>query len=317
MELEETVRSFLQKNDKKLSSEVCIQFNEKMNRHTTFKTGGTAKVYACPQTENALSALLKFASDNKIRTFITGGGSNIVFCDEDFNGIIINTLSMNSIRISEEEKNGNILVSTQAGTMTSAFVNWCTKNSISGMQEFAGLPGSIGGAVYMNARCFNKEISNVFHSARILKKDFNIEEIYFNSNQWEYKKSPFTSTDSSILEVTFRLEQNSKTEKELSEECRHFVEERKSRGHFNFPSAGSVFKNNHTFGKPSGAIIDQCGLKGTSVGGAKVADFHGNIIINTGNATSSQIAELVKLVHDRVLEKTGFNLEPEIIFVQP
>ncbi|MBO6176789.1 MAG: UDP-N-acetylmuramate dehydrogenase [Treponema sp.] len=317
MELEETVRNFLQNQDKKFSSEACVQFNEKMSRHTTFKTGGIAKVYACPQTENALTAILKFAADNKIRTFVTGGGSNIVFCDEDFNGIVINTLSMNSIRITEEEKDGFILVSTQSGAMTSAFVNWCTKNSISGMQEFAGLPGSIGGAVYMNARCFNKEISNVFYSARILKKDLNIEEIYFNSNQWEYKKSPFTDREDIILEVTFRLEKNSKTEKELAEECRHFVEERRSRGHFNFPSAGSVFKNNHEFGKPSGAIIDQCGLKGLTNGGAKVADFHGNIIINTGNATSSQIAGLVRTVHDKVLEKTGFSLEPEIIFIQP
>ncbi len=293
-----------------------ISYNENMSRHTTFKTGGNARVFASPKTAAALLTLIKFVRESSIRYFILGGGSNVVFCDQTFEGVVINTSRLNSISIEEKDKD-QAIVKCECGAMTAAFVNWCSKEGLSGAEEFAGLPGSTGGAVYMNARCFDKEISNIFYSARYINQDNNIEEINYNSDDWSYKKSPFTDSSLIILEACFKLKPVSTSIEEIQAKCRHYVEERKAKGHFKYPCAGSVFKNNRAFGKPSGAIIDQCGLKGLTNGGAKVADFHGNIIVNTGNASSSQILQLVEKVQAEVKNKTGFLLEPEIIFIQP
>lgn len=321
MELIQILSDFIKSQGDNFFQQAGIIFNESMKNHTSFKTGGKAKVFASPKTKNTLIALINFAKSKGIRYFILGGGSNVLFCDEDFEGLVINTENLNSIsvmkEIIEENNQEKVLVKCECGKSTNSFVNFCCKEGLSGAEEFAGLPGTTGGAVFMNARCFNKEISDIFYSAEYLTCDGNIEEISFKSEDWDYKKSPFTNSNSVILSVTFKLNKNALSKEELSAKCRYFIEERKSKGHFNFPCAGSVFKNNRAFGKPSGVIIDNCGLKGLSIGGAKVADFHGNIIINTGNATSSEIIQLVKSVQKEVKNKTGFLLEPEIIFIQP
>lgn len=302
-----------------------ISFDENIAPRTTFKVGGTAKVFAEPEDINSFCRLLKFIFENKIKYFILGGGSNIVFADGVFEGIVISTGKLNEISAqtaqtaqsaqSDQPLQENTLVTCGAGVTVTAFVNFCSENNLWNAQEFAGLPGSAGGAVFMNARCFNKSISDIFVSAKYVDtKDFSVKEKQFNSAEWDYKKSPFQDGKKIILEATFRLQKNTGKEEELKAECKKYVSERVEKGHFKYPSAGSVFKNNHTFGKPSGAIIDEAGLKGLEYGGAQVAPWHGNFIINKGNATADDICTLVKQVQEKVREKTGFLLEPEIIF---
>jgi UDP-N-acetylmuramate dehydrogenase len=261
-----------------------------------------------------------------------GGGSNIVFDDRGFKGVVISTSNFSDAayyppsNISPQfgkiklEKN-QTLVTCFCGTPMAALVKFCTENSISGVEQFAGLPGSVGGAVYMNARCFDKSISDIIFSVSYMNIDrkegkTSLEQELFNPADWDYKKSPYQSPDKFITTATFLLTQkNASDQGQIQAECKKYIAERVNKGHFKFPSAGSVFKNNRAFGKPSGQIIDEAGLRGYTLGGAKVADFHGNFIINTGSAKAAEIKELVKYVQDQVLQKFGFSLEPEIIFV--
>ena len=306
--------------------------DEPLAPKTTFKVGGNADLFIAPQNyysfQIALDALLK----NNIPFFIMGGGSNLVFSDEGFKGAVVSTCNFNDTayyplsNMSPQFgkvtlKKNELLITCFSGTPMAAFVNFCTENNISGVEQFAGLPGTVGGAVFMNARCFDKSISDIIFSVSYMEIDSKAKQIKlnqerFNPSEWAYKKSPYQDGNKFITTATFLLTQKKASEnKQIVAECKKYIGERVSKGHFKFPSAGSVFKNNHAFGKPSGQIIDEAGLRGTTIGGAKVADFHGNFIINTGNAKASEIKSLVQLVQDKVKQNFGFSLEPEIIFV--
>ena len=305
--------------------------NEPLGPKTTFKVGGAAELFIAPQNyysfQIALDALLK----NNIRFFIMGGGSNIVFADEGFKGAVISTSKFSDTAFYAPSnispafgpvklKKNDVLITCFSGTPMAAFVNFCTENNISGMEQFAGLPGSVGGAVFMNARCFEKSISDILFSASYIEyseSKISLHQELKNEDDWGYKRSPYQTGNRFITTATFLLTQkNASDNEEITAECKKYIAERVTKGHFKFPSAGSVFKNNRDFGKPSGQIIDEAGLRGTSIGGAKVADFHGNFIINTGNATAADIKALVQLVQNKVYEKYGFSLETEIIFVE-
>ena len=307
--------------------------NEALAPKTTFKVGGPADLFIAPQNYYSFQIAIDALLQNDVRFFIMGGGSNLVFADEGFRGAIICTSNFNDAayfppsNISPQfgkitlEKN-QTLITCFSGTPMAALVKFCSENSISGVEEFAGLPGSVGGAVYMNARCFDKSISDILFSVSYIEidraaKKTSLHQERFNPSDWDYKKSPYQDGNKFITTSTFLLTQkNASDQEQILAECKKYIAERVDKGHFKFPSAGSVFKNNRAFGKPSGQIIDQAGLKGTSIGGAKVADFHGNFIINTGNAKAQEIKALVQLVQNKVLQKDGFSLEPEIIFVE-
>lgn len=318
--------------------------NEPMAPRTTFKVGGKAAVFAEPDDSSSLIALIKCAVSSGTKYFILGGGSNIVFPDGMYDGIVISTAKFNGIELKDcslhtdgipqtdtstpgggGDLTGTVLeadtvfVKCGSGVTVNSLVNFCSDNNLWNAEQFAGLPGTAGGAVYMNARCFNKSISDIFVSAEYLDlADFSIKTQYFDQKDWDYKKSPFQNSKKVILSAVFRLTKANaadNTAEQLKAECKKYINERIEKGHFKYPSAGSVFKNNHAFGKPSGAIIDEAGLKGLFEGGAQVASFHGNFIINNGNATAENILTLVQKVQRIVQEKTGFLLEPEIIFL--
>ncbi len=307
-----------------------IRENEPLAPKTTFKVGGPAGLFIAPQNyysfQIAMDALLKA----EVPFFIMGGGSNLVFSDTGYKGAILSTCNFNDTAYFQpsnispqfgkiELQPGQTLITCFSGTPMAALVKFCTENNISGMEQFAGLPGSVGGAVYMNARCFELSISDRLFSVSWMDYSDNqikLEQALFNPEQWAYKKSPFQQGKKFITTATFLLTQKNASDQEIIQaECKKYIAERVSKGHFKFPSAGSVFKNNRAFGKPSGQIIDEAGLRGYAVGDAKVADFHGNFIINTGKATARDIKNLTKYVQDTVSQKFGFFLEPEIIFV--
>lgn len=295
-----------------------VLFDEPMARHTTFKIGGNAPVFFEPENIDSLLVLLSALKSEDVRFFILGGGSNIVFCDDEFDGVVISLLKINRISAVETSKiaDGDVLVSAEAGATMASFVNFCTENGFSGAEKFAGLPGTVGGALFMNARCFDLSVSELFVEAYYIDlNDYTEQHKIFSSSEWDYKISPFQNSKTLILSATFRLKKNLKTMEELKSENKKYVEERKSRGHFDFPSAGSVFRNNRAFGAPSGKIIDECGLRGKKIGAAQIAPFHGNFIINLGGATQKDVKTLVEFTVKEVKAKTGFCLQPEIIFV--
>lgn len=285
--------------------------NEPLSNHTTFKIGGPAKEFLMPSTVEELASSVMDCVNSGEKYFILGGGSNLVFSDNGFDGKVICTRNVG--KVSSDGK----VVRAQAGATISAFVNFCKNKGLTGFETFAGLPGTVGGAVFMNARCFEVEVADVLDSVKYLDlATGKICDYTFCKDDWAYKKSPFNGGDKLVLEASFKISGDVSADMAtIDEKCRYYINERQSKGHFEFPSAGSVFKNNHEFGKPSGKIIDEAGLRGYQIGGAKVADFHGNFIINAGGATAAHVKALVEKVKAVVLSKYGFALEEEIIFV--
>lgn len=328
---------------KELLSKSNIKFieNQQLSVKSTFKIGSTADIFIAPENIKEFQQVLNITETLKKDFFILGGGSNIVFPDTPFHKVIISTenlkaveeLTLENSSLSGLSEKNKVLVKCQSGTAMASFVNYCTEHSLSGAEEFAGLPGSVGGAVFMNARCFNKSINEIFYSASYLdmneqEKSLIKKELKYNISDWDYKKSPFQGAEGSqkgssaedarkiITEVTFILTKMPETSrKDIEINCKKYISERVAKGHFKYPSAGSVFKNNRSFGKPSGQLIDEAGLKGFTSGGAKIAPFHGNFIININKATSKDVKYIVGTVQKIVKEKSGFMLEPEIIFL--
>ena len=309
-----------------------ITQNELLAPKSTFKIGGRASVYVAPEDYYSFQLTLRRIIADNLPFYITGGGSNLVFPDQGFDGIILSSQNFSDAMLfpksdlPEDFKDSipqlgkdDVLVSCFAGTPMAAFVSFCTKNDLSGAEQFAGLPGTVGGAAYMNARCFEKSISDIIFYTTWMDysdKDIPLHHQLKNPSEWDYKKSPFQNNHRFVTTVTFLLKRIHGDEKmQIAKDCRHYTVERIDKGHFKFPSAGSVFKNNHEFGAPSGKLIDECGLKGTKIGGAQIAPFHGNFIINVDHAKASDVRQLVELAQAKVYEKFGFKLEPEIIFL--
>lgn len=306
-----------------------IKYDEPMAGHTTFKIGGPADCFAEPENARECAALIELCSSTGIPVSVLGGGSNLLVADRGIRGLVLSLSRMSSIErivaCSSPEDRDRVFVRSGSGTSMEALVAWCAERGISGLERFAGLPGSVGGATFMNARCYDRAVSDVFYCAEALYlRDgrCTIEETAYNGADWDYKKSPFQVRNGAdqarigenaviLLSVTCRL--ISGDSESILAEMATYVKDRDCKGHFRFPSAGSMFKNNHAFGKPSGKIIDEAGLCGFRVGDAQVAPWHGNIVINTGHATALEVRTLVDEVCARVLERTGFALEPEVI----
>lgn len=306
-------------------AKIPYKTNEPLAPKSTFKVGGNAELYITPQNVEQLESSLSALHSAEIPYFLTGGASNVVYPDGTYKGAIINTQAIKEIFYDPDEKtpDGSSLVTCQCGLPMAAFVDFCTRKNLSGAEQFAGLPGTVGGAVYMNARCFDRSISDILYSTSHIEFSGDKArqvELPFNSGDWDYKKSPFQASESQpqryITQATFRLTPAGEAAHDrIAADCKKYIAERVDKGHFKYPSAGSVFKNNHAFGAPSGKLIDQCGLKGLTIRGAQIAPFHGNFIINTGNATAADIKDLVKATQKAVHDKFGFDLEPEIIFI--
>ena len=301
--------------------------NEPLAPKSTFKVGGTARLFISPQTPEQLESVISAVRGAELPYFVTGGASNVVYPDGIYEGAIISTQAIKEIIYDPDQilpdSSDSALVTCQCGVPMAAFVDFCTRNNLSGAEQFAGLPGTVGGAVYMNARCFDRSISDILYSTSHIEYQNDkarFVELPFKAADWDYKKSPFQTRPNQpqryITQATLRLTRATAQDQDrIAADCKKYIAERVNKGHFKYPSAGSVFKNNHAFGAPSGKLIDQCGLKGLTAGGAQIAPFHGNFIINTGNATAADIRSLVSQAQKAVYEKFGFQLETEIIFV--
>ncbi|MCL2184991.1 MAG: UDP-N-acetylmuramate dehydrogenase [Treponema sp.] len=294
---------------------IRLFFDEPMRSHTTFKVGGNADCLVRPIGEGFTAfciELLNNANAEKIPVFILGGGANIVVSDKGIRGIVID---MNGWKddVCRTEK-GKIIF--KSGTKIDDAAIIAGNASLCGLEFLSGMPGTIGGAVWMNARCYGSEVADVLGWVEIIVKEKNkyvIKKINVKKKDFDYKISPFQKMDCIIIKAAFKLKDGDK--EEIFAEMEEIKEDRQKKGHYDFPCAGSVFKNNKDFGKPVGKIIDELGLKGFQIGEAQVAPFHGNIIINTGNAKAADIRILTEDIAKKVKDAKGFVLEPEIIFV--
>jgi UDP-N-acetylmuramate dehydrogenase len=298
-----------------------VRHDEPMSLHTTFRTGGPADIYVKLKSggihrrerlESAFADLLSHARDDDIPVQIIGGGANIVVADSGVRGITLDTrIDGDAARLVSLEAAD--ILNVCAGIQSDAAAQFAMENSLSGLEFLAGLPGTIGGAVWMNARCWGKSASDLLYGVDILDEDLNLVFEPFNADEWGYKSGPYQNRDILILAARFSLRPDDRgaIQKRMAE----YRLEREQKGHFRYPSAGSVFKNNPSFGKSTGKIIDELGLRGMRIGGAQVADWHGNFIINTGGAVSSDIRALALAVQRYAHVSLGLELEPEILFI--
>ena len=293
-------------------AEIC--YDDLMSEHTTFKVGGPADCRVCPQGDNfpSFSAeLVHRARKAGVPVFILGGGANIVVGDKGICGIVLDTCAWKGAALE------NNVVSFNSGTSMDEAAEFAAARGLSGLEFLAGMPGTIGGAVYMNARCYGSEIADVLAWTQII--DFSAacapeeKRVLMDKTVFGYKRSPFQGKDNLILCAAFNLKAADSTE--IKSKMEKNRQDRQEKGHYRFPCAGSAFKNNHEFGKPTGQIIDELGLKGFQIGGAQIAPFHGNIVINTGSAAAADIRALMNEVAAKVKKSTGFTLEPEILFI--
>lgn len=277
-----------------------ISLNEQLAPYTTFRIGGVADYFVEPGDAEDVINIIKYVVKQNIPFYVLGNGSNILISDEGIRGVVINMITGFSYLKHED----NMIISG-SGVKMAKFVDFCIQNGYGGVEMLAGIPATIGGALVMNAGCYGGETSE-FVSQVTLVRNGNL--IVQNKEECEfgYRKSNLKGTI--ILEARFRLQKGNK--EEISARRKELLLKRNNSQPVEIPNAGCIFKNpkdNH-----AAVLIEQCGLKGVTFGGAMVSPKHGNFIVNVNKATAQDVTELIKIVQKTVLDKTGISLELEV-----
>ncbi len=296
-----------------------LKTNTPLSKYTTFNIGGPAQFLVNATEEEKLIELLNFLSGEGLEFFVLGGGSNLLFPDNGFDGVVIK-VSTNKIENTE-----NNTITTAAGTPLSSIVNAASKSELTGMEWAVGIPGTVGGAIRGNAGAMGKEIANCLKSVTVWQNG-EIKEMSNEECGFKYRGSNFKDNNAIVLSATFEFKPGDKSE--IMQAVQMYIKQRTGR-YPNFPSAGSFFQNINIKdwpgdtnelpelfrerGKvPVGWLIEQCNLKGHAVGGAKISDEHGNFIINFNNATQADVLKVVEEAQTQVYNKFKVNLEPEV-----
>lgn len=279
--------------------------NEPMHRHTTFKIGGNADVLVKIKSQDQLKTVLTLTKEFDVPYFILGKGSNLLVSDKGIEGMVISLDGLDSVQIDGET------IVCGAGASLRGLCIAAQKASLSGLEFAYGIPGTVGGALYMNAGAYGGEMSQVVVSAKALDCNGDQVELTLSDMNLGYRTSTFKNTNLIITEVTFKLKKGDK--KGIKMAMDDFFSRRRDKQPLDFPSAGSTFKRPE--GYFAGALIEQNNLKGASVGGAQVSEKHAGFIINTGKATCDDVLLLIKKVQDTVKKSECVDLEPEVIFV--
>jgi len=297
----------------------CIKFGEPMSRHTYFRVGGPAEAFICPDNTEKLKELLRWAGDKKIPYTVMGDGSNLVVRDKGIPGIVI-VLTKCLNRISRSGGNGeSVLIEAMAGVRTQTFCRYAIEEGLSGLNFALGIPGTVGGAIMMNAGTSSGSISDVLDSVNVMLSSGTMLRIKREELDFSYRKLSWNKIitgshreEPIIINGCFRLFQSDPVE--LKKEARTILKKRRDNQPIGTASAGCFFKNPPS-GKTAGQLIDMAGLKGTRIGGAEVSARHANFIVNTGAASASDILGLMQLVQETVFKKLNIRLEPEVKIV--
>ena len=291
---------------RKIILEENIKLDEPMSKHTSFKTGGHAECYITAKTIEDIQNIFQYAKTNKIKLYIIGNGSNLLVSDKGVNGIVLKIV-LDNISIIEQEE--SIIVKAGAGVKVMALAQELKKQGITGFEELAGIPGTIGGANYMNAGAYGKEIKDIIIETKVLNKETGKIETLKNEQQnLEYRNSIFKQNNYIILETTMQLQKGNI--QEIEQKMNEYLKQRKEKQPLEYPSAGSTFKRGDGF--ITAKLIDECGLKGYTIGGAQISEKHAGFIINKGNATSKDILDLIDYTKKKVFEKFGVQIEEEV-----
>lgn len=280
-----------------------VHTDEPMSRHTTFRIGGNADYFVKPGNADEVAAVIVVCREYNIPYFILGNGSNLLVSDDGYRGMIINIMdNMDSVTV-----DGRI-ITAQAGAMLVRVSVMARDNALTGLEFASGIPGTIGGAVYMNAGAYGGEMKNVVKTVRAIDEYGRIYELDSEKMDFSYRHSIVEERKLIVLEVTLELEHGSR--EAINDRMKELAEARRSKQPLEYPSAGSTFKRPE--GYFAGKLIMDAGLRGYSVGGAQVAEKHCGFVINKGGATASDVVELIRDVQHDVDDKFGVTLEPEV-----
>ena len=289
-----------------------VSLDESLGRHTTFRIGGNADFFCVPATVTQLTRILELCRQYQVRTYLLGNGSNTLFSDAGFGGAVICLTGLNSRFSMQAQPDGSTKVLAPAGMMLSALCNTAQKESLAGLEFAHGIPGSLGGAVSMNAGAYGGEMKDVVISTRYLDGELRLCEAHGSAHDFGYRHSAFSDTDCVLLGSTLALTPGDPAD--IQARMRDLSERRRSRQPLDLPSAGSTFKR--PVGGYAAALIDQAGLKGYTVGGAQVSEKHAGFVVNRGGATFDDVLRLMDDVRSAVLRTSGVELEPEVKIIR-
>lgn len=284
-----------------------LRCDEPMSAHTTLKVGGPAALMALPTTEQQLVSTVRLAMEEGIEPVVVGLGSNLLVDDHGLNNLVVKTAP----QMNRCEVNGTV-VTACAGAPLAQVANAAAGFGLTGMEFAHGIPGSLGGAVTMNAGAYGGELCQVVRSVRTMDRNGKLETLPAEQCMFSYRHSVFSDGSRLVLSAELELQRGDETA--IREQMAELMARRKEKQPLEYPSAGSAFKRPE--GMFAAALIDRCGLKGLRVGGAQVSEKHAGFIINSGGATCRDILELMDLVKARVLHETGVELEAEIRYLR-
>ena len=294
------------KDLRKKLPELMIKENEDMKKHTSFKIGGVADIFVKVKTQQELKGVIEYAKEKEIPITIIGNGSNLLVRDKGIRGITIQ-IGMDHINMQETE-DGKVEIQVDSGVKLGMLASKLQKEGIERFSFAAGIPGTIGGAIRMNAGAYGKEMKDIVTEVTSLKENGEIQTKKGEDLQFSYRHSRFMEEKEIILSAKLSLEKGN------AEEIKRKMEElnasRKEKQPIEMPSAGSTFKRGRNF--VTAQLIDEAGLKGYQIGGAQVSTKHAGFIVNTGNATAKDVLDLVDYIIKVIFEKFGKIVELEV-----
>ena len=285
-------------------SEENLRFREPMNRHTSFRTGGEAAAFIQVENKEQLKKVLYYLQKTETDYFVLGNGTNLLVSDRGYDGVIIQIGS----KMSDIQVEGNRLY-VQAGALLSQAAKRAWEAGLTGMEFASGIPGSVGGGIVMNAGAYDGEMERIVERVIVLNEDGELMELDHDTMEFGYRSSIIKNRPFIVVEAVLKLEPGDKAA--IKAKMDDFAVRRREKQPLEFPSAGSTFKRPE--GNFAGKLIMDSGLRGYRIGGAQVSEKHCGFVINTGNATSEDISELMTEIQERVKEKFGVRLEPEVV----
>ncbi len=287
---------------------IPFKLNEPLSSYTTFKIGGSCDMVAFPSSTSQINSLIKHCEKEEITYRIFGKGANLLISDYGINGIVIIT-EKNFSKITTIDET---TFKADAGASISALCRYAYENSLTGLEFAWGIPGTFGGAIYMNAGAYGGEFKDVILSASYIDEDGIFKTLSNEECHFSYRHSFYSGKNLFITGGIIKLNKGEKTE--IKARMDEVLKKRKDKQPLEFPSAGSTFKRPE--GAFAAALIEQCGLKGVSVGGACVSEKHSGFIVNKGGATCEDVLSLIEVVRKKVLSETGYELECEVEIIK-
>ncbi len=288
--------------------EIVYKENEPMSAHTTFKIGGPADVFIKPASEGAVSKIVSFCNEREIPFYILGNGSNLLVSDLGVEGAVIHVAGgLSDVSLGSVNE-----IVCGSGLKLSLLCSFALENSLTGLEFAWGIPGLVGGAVYMNAGAYDSEIANVITECRAVTSDGRFETLTADKMKLGYRTSIFKEKKNRVI-TSAKFQLYPGDPEAIRSRMDELMLRRKSKQPLEFPSAGSTFKR--PTGNFAGTLIEMCGLKGFAIGGAQVSEKHAGFVINRGDATASDVKRVIEAVTEKVFLQTSIKLEPEVEFI--